>query len=140
MDIARYLVAFVALYGFGGLIADGIVPSTARQHLFNPAWPPHARFHNGQTMLLGVVNGTLALVVLFGFRPLTLPLFLVATGIAAAYGGALALAPLFPGTACYDPECEATATRPLGISPQQWLSYALCGLLGLALILALTLR
>ena len=140
MEIAKYLVAFVALYGFGGLIADGVVPSTARQHLFNPAWPPHAKFHNGQTMLLGVVNGTLALVVLFSFRPLTLPLFLVATVIASAYWVTMVLAPLFPGTAWYDPEFETTSKRPLGISPQQWLSYALCGLLVLALILALTLR
>ena len=82
MEIAKYLVAFVAVYSFGGLIADGIVPATARQHLRNPAWPPHAKFHNGQTMLLGIINGAIALVVLFAFRPLTLPLFLVAAASA----------------------------------------------------------
>ena len=51
MLIARGLIAVVALYNFGGLIADAIVPSTARMHIHNPAWKPHAKFHNVQTGL-----------------------------------------------------------------------------------------
>ena len=117
MEIAKYLVAFVAVYSFGGLIADGIVPATARQHLRNPAWPPHAKFHNGQTMLLGIINGAIALVVLFAFRPLTLPLFLVAAASASAYWVAM-------------------AARPLGFSPQQLLTYALCVVTLVAALLA----
>ena len=136
MSLAKYLVAFVALYGFGGLVADGIVPSTARQHLRNPSWPPHAKFHNAQTMLLGIANGTIALVLLFGFRPLTLPLFLVATVAASAYWVTMALAPLFPGTAWYDPEFKDASRRPLGFSPQQLLTYALCALIVVAIGLA----
>ena len=65
MDTAEYIVGFVAIYGFGGLVADGIVPFPARQHLYDPAWPPHAKFHDRQTMLVGVVNGTIALALLF---------------------------------------------------------------------------
>ena len=34
MDFTRYLVAFVAVFNFGGLVADAIVPASARQHLF----------------------------------------------------------------------------------------------------------
>ncbi len=139
MEIAKYIVAFVAIYGFGGLIADGIVPFTARQHLYNPAWPPHAKFHNGQTMLMGIVNGTIALAVLFAFRPLTLPLFLVATAAASVYWVTMVLAPLFPGTAWFDPEFADSSGRPLGLSPQQLLSYLLCGLLIVAVVLALSL-
>ena len=45
MEIARYLIAFVAVFNFGGLVADA------------------------QTMLMGLVSGTLSLVLLFG-RPL----------------------------------------------------------------------
>lgn len=136
MDIAKYIVAFVAIYGFGGLIADGIVPATARQHLYNPAWPPHAKFHNGQTMLLGIATGTIALVLLFAFRPLTLPLFLVGAAAAASYWVTMALAPFFPGTAWYDPEFKDTAPRPFGFSPQQILTYVLCGLIVVAVVLA----
>jgi hypothetical protein len=79
MEIAKWIVALVAVYGFGGLVADAIVPSTARQRLWNPAWPPHAKFHNCQTMLMGIFGGSLSLFILFGFRPLTLRLFLIAT-------------------------------------------------------------
>ena len=140
MDIAKYIVAFVAIYGFGGLVADAIVPFTARQHLCNPAWPPHAKFHNGQTMLMGIVNGTIALVVLFGVRPLTIPLFLVATAAASVYWVTMVMAPLFPGTAWFDPEFGNSSKRLLGLSPQQLLSYCLCGLLVIAVILALELR
>ena len=136
MQIAKYLVAFVAVYGFGGLVADALVPSTARQHLWNPAWPPHAKFHNGQTMLLGIVIGSIALVLLFAIRPLTLPLFLVAAACGSAYWVTMALAPIFPGTAWYDPEFKDASRRPLGLSPQQLLTYALCAVSVVAIVLA----
>lgn len=36
MDIAKYLIAFVAVFNFGGFVADALVPATAKQHLWNP--------------------------------------------------------------------------------------------------------
>lgn len=36
-------------------------------HVYNPKWPPHARFHNGQTMSMGVGLGLLTLY--FAWRP-----------------------------------------------------------------------
>ncbi len=51
MIIAKSIVAFVAVYGHGGLVFDAFLPATARQHLWNPNWAPHAKIHNGQTML-----------------------------------------------------------------------------------------
>ena len=142
MDIAKYLVAVVAVFNFGGLVADAIVPAGARQHLFNPRWPPHAKFHNGQTMLMGVMGGALSLALLFGSRPLGLPLFLIAALIAANYFVAMALAPLFPGTAWSDPEFTAGQPRPLGFAPQQLIAYeqliayGLCALTLIAIGLA----
>jgi hypothetical protein len=136
MHIAKWIVAFVALYGFGGFVADAIVPSTARQHIWNPAWPPHAKFHNAQTMLMGIFGGSLSLFVLFGFQPLTMRLLLIATAAAASYWIAMVLAPAFPGTAWYDPEFKDASRRLLGLSPQQLVSYVLCGLLVIAMILA----
>ena len=136
ISIAKWLVAFVALYGFGGFVADAVVPSTSRQHLWNPAWPAHTKFHNAQTMLMGIFAGSLSLYILFACGPLTLRMFLLATAAAAMYWVTLVLAPLFPGTAWYDPEFKDASRRPPGLSPQQILSYALCGVLAIAIVLA----
>ena len=136
MDIARTLIAFVAVFNFGGLVADAIVPASARQHLFNPHWPPHAKFHNAQTMLMGIVSGTSSLVILFGTRRLTLPVLLLAAAIAANYFVTMALAPLFPRTAWMDPEFAASIPRPFGLAPQQLVSYVMCGIVIIAVLLA----
>lgn len=105
-------------------------------HLYNPAWPPHVKLHNGQTMLLGIMLGTLALVILFGVEPLTLPMFLLAAAIAGAYFIAMMFAPFFPGTAWADPEFREQAPKPFGITPQQLVTYLLCALLAGAMAIA----
>ncbi len=137
MEISKWIIAFVAVFNFGGAVADAIVPATARQHLWNPLWPPHAKFHNAQTMLLGILGGSLSLAILFGSRPLTRPMFLIAAAAAANYFVAMALAPLFKGTAWVDPPFAAATGRPLGLAPQQLVTYALCGLAFLAVALAM---
>jgi len=140
MDIAKYLIAFVAVFNFGGFVADALVPATAKQHLWNPHWPPHAKFHNAQTMLMGFFGGGLALAILFGFQPLTLPLFMLATVAAGSYFVTMALAPLFPGTAWTDPEFEAETPKPAGLAPQQLVTYVLCTVVLVAVVLALLSR
>ena len=138
MQTARDLIAFVAVLNFGGLVADALVPATARQHLFNPHWPPHARFHNAQTMLMGLVGGTLSLAILFCAPSLTLPVFLVAAAVAANYFVTMALAPLLPGTAWTDPEFVEVTPRPLGLAPQQLIAYGVCSLVIVAVLLAMS--
>ena len=137
MTIAKCIVAFVAIYGYGGFLYDAVIPATARQHLWNPNWAPHAKMHNGQTMLLGILNGTLSLIVLFGFPRTTLSLFFAADALAAFYWVALLLAALFPGTAWCDPEFLKETPQPLGLHPQQLVSCVLLGLLLVASGLAL---
>ena len=136
MEVSKWIIAFVAVFNFGGLVADAIAPPTARQHLRNPRWPPHAKFHNGQTMLMGVFGGSLSLAILFGARPLTLPLLLIAAGVAVSYFVAMACAPAFPGTDWIDPEFEGETGRPLGLAPQQLVTYVLCGLVLVSVALA----
>ena len=136
MEIAKWLIAFVAVFNFGGLVADALVPATAKQHLWNRNWPPHAKFHNGQTMLMGIFGGLLSLAILFAARPLTLPLFLLAAGTAASYFVSMALAPLFPGTEWIDPEFASETSRPLGLAPQQLVTYVLCAIVLAAVTLA----
>ena len=87
-------------------------------------------------MLMGMLGGLLSLVILFGVRPLTFPLFLVAAAAAANYFVAMTLAPLFPGIGWTDPEFVADTGRPLGLAPQQLVSYVVCGLVLLAVSLA----
>ena len=48
----RILSCVAALTAVGGFLADW-----NRTHLFNPEWPPHARFHDAQTILLGSLLG-----------------------------------------------------------------------------------
>lgn len=71
------------------------MPVTAKQHLLNPRWPRHEKFHNGQTMLMGIFGGSISLSLLFGFGSLTLPLLLIAAAIAASYFAAMVVAPTF---------------------------------------------
>jgi hypothetical protein len=53
MDVGRSILSGVALMtATGGFLADW-----NRTHLFNPRWTPHAKFHDGWTLLLGLGLG-----------------------------------------------------------------------------------
>jgi len=85
-------------------------------HVLNPNWPPHARFHNGQTMSLGFALGLCTLY--YTFRPPPLPLPLSAQNGNASAKDSLVTAALFgslywvtglsgilyPGSKAVDPE------------------------------------
>src|SRR4051812_19649895 len=43
---------------------SGFVADWNRTHLFNPTWPPHARFHDAMTIALGTGLGSTALYLL----------------------------------------------------------------------------
>ena len=122
MQISKWLIAFVAVYGgLGGVFFDAILPATARQHIGNPAWPPHAKFHNGQTMALGVLNAVAVLGLLFA-APATTTIFLIAAVVAESYFAAMLIAPVLPGAAWSDPEFDAVNPQPFGMPIQKLLS------------------
>ncbi|WP_214609251.1 MULTISPECIES: DUF6640 family protein [Streptomyces] len=53
----RALISLAALTtAVGPYIADW-----NKTHIYNPTWPPHAKFHNAQTMSTGVALGTLTI-------------------------------------------------------------------------------
>ncbi len=41
--------------------ANGYLADWNRTHLYNPGWPPHAKFHDAWTVLLGTALGASAL-------------------------------------------------------------------------------
>lgn len=60
MSAGRALLRGVAVVtAAGGFVADW-----NRTHLFNPRWPPHARFHDAQTIALGALLGGSGLYLL----------------------------------------------------------------------------
>jgi len=81
-------------------------------HIFNDRWPPHAKFHNAQTMMLGTLLGLFAIWMLWfrnGDRRANLRLSVV---LASFYWVAQIGASMFPGTALVDPEFAHTGRLP----------------------------
>src|SRR5713226_3933463 len=80
-------------------------------NVYNPKWPPHAKFHNAQTLLLGPLLGAVSLWLLWHKHDLH-PAVLTCSLYWIAQLGSLA----FPGTALMDPEFR---DRPGSRAPMQ---------------------
>jgi len=133
MHIARWMIGFVGVLGIGGFLADYAIWETARQHMKNPVWPPHAKFHNAQTILMGIGLGVFTITLLFRFEKLQLSGLLEASCAASLYWVSMLLAPIFPGTAWNDPEFRNSTPRPPGMHPQQLLAFGVMILIVVAL-------
>lgn len=137
MTVARCLIGSVGVMGVGGFLADYLVWATARQHMKNPAWPPHAKFHNAQTILLGIGLGALTVILV------TIPTAgsrfnLVLAGCTASlYWLSMLIAPAFRGTTWVDPEFRDDTPRPLGMHPQHILAIVAVLIVAVALGLGL---
>ena len=71
-------------------------------HIYNPTWPPHAKFHNAQTMSSGVALSAATLVNLW--RPGSGRVGLDAAALSASVYWVSQLSAFFyPGTASVDP-------------------------------------
>ncbi|MEV0432347.1 DUF6640 family protein [Nocardia sp. NPDC050413] len=132
---SRLLAGIVAIATvFGALLADFLIPVGAAQHLRNDAWPPHAKFHDAQYIVMSLLLGVIALVLLMRRGGDRLPTLGPACAILAVPWLALLGALLFPGTAIQDPEFDNPS--PLGLHPQVLLSLILLALLLAAVLLA----
>lgn len=97
---ARIIICAVALLGgLGGLISD-----FSDTHLLNPLWPPHAKFHNAQTMSLGLLLAACAIG--FAVWPTRAPRQrLVAVAVLGSlYWTSIFFAQFFPGVGFFDPQ------------------------------------
>ena len=122
---AKAVLSITALYGgVGAFIADWNAT-----HIYNPTWPPHAKFHNAQTMSLGAGLGLVTLAVLWGPRsPWSAARLQVATAVGSLYCASQLSALAYPGTALIDPP----STRK---GPQAYLAAGILALHGVAYLL-----
>ncbi len=102
-----WIISLVALF----TILSPFLADWNETHIYNPRWPPHAKFHNAQTMMMGVVAGLLTLYFLWlrreggAWENLKMgSLWAVLYWVTQA-GGIF-----FPGTAFVDPEFAARNT------------------------------
>ena len=51
ITVGRLLFTFIALF----TILSPYAADWNVMHIYNPRWPPHAKFHNGQTMAIWVI-------------------------------------------------------------------------------------
>jgi hypothetical protein len=102
LTVGRSLIGLVAaVTAVGPFIADW-----NETHIHNPAWPPHAKFHNAQTMSLGVGLAATSLAILARSRKTVehqLRDLDLASGVASLYWLTAIAALGFPGTKAVDP-------------------------------------
>ena len=126
----RILVSFVAVV----TMVSPYIADWNATHIYNPTWPPHAKFHNAQTMLLGLALGACALFTVWrgaGGARLSLR---TATVFGALYWITQLGSITFPGTAYVDP--GAGSGLLFGFLPGQvFAGLVLLTLLGVALAL-----
>ncbi len=106
-------------------------------HIFNPHWPPHAKFHGGQTLSMSVLLGLMTMVFAWRKTGDRVSAVIATTGFAALYWISQGAAILYPGTAYFDPQFITPNSYPLGIALQGYIEVANLFLIALAGWLAL---
>ncbi len=105
-------------------------------HIYNPRWPPHAKFHDGQTLSLSILLGGLTTFLAWKSSR-NVPMMIAGTGAAASlYFVSQSTAILYPGTDYTDPEFETRQpnTVPAGVKIDAFYLTAVGLAVGLALL------
>jgi hypothetical protein len=140
-SLPKVLIALVAVEtALGALLFDLVFVDTAHQHMYNPAWPPHAKFHDAQYIVMSLALGLLALVLLARRHGDTHFRLLWSAGILAVPWASMFPALLFPGTATYDPEFKDETQFVLGLHGQMFMAVVTLAILVIAVALAVTRR
>jgi hypothetical protein len=114
IDAATTLLAGTAV----ATATAGFLADANRTHLFNPAWTPHAKFHDGWTLALASGIGTTSLYLLLVRRPAQPGL---AAALLAEVWGAQLAAYAFPGAGGVARDFPDPSTRPLVARAPEWL-------------------
>ncbi|MDT7578418.1 MAG: hypothetical protein QOH17_4751 [Pseudonocardiales bacterium] len=133
--------SLLAAIGVGPLLVDFVYKPTAKQHIHNPSWPPHAKFHDAQYIAMTPIVSAVGLRILFQRNGNPHAHLRQAAALAAAAWLGMWGALLLPGTAATDPEFESTEQKLFGLHPQLFMSLvALGGLSGTVAIDAIRAR
>jgi hypothetical protein len=128
--LSRTLVgSLLAAIGVGPLIADFAYGPTAEQHIHNPNWPPHAKFHDAQYIVMTPLVSAVGLRILLQRGGDAHAQLRQAAGLASVAWLGMWGALLLPGTAATDPEFESTEQKVAGMHPQLFMSLIALGTL-----------
>lgn len=131
--ISRLLFTLSAI----GLTMGAHIADISPTHIFNQRWPPHAKFHTGQTLSMSLLLSLLT--IFFAWRKTSdqRGSVMAAAGFGAAYWVTQATAISYPNTAFYDPEFASANSFPLGLPVQVYFEIGFLSLIALASWLAL---
>lgn len=94
---------------------SGFTMDWNRTHLFNPRWPPHARFHDALTISLGTMLGSTSLYYLCRHHGSSEDGRDVGALLPALFWGALGSSFLFPGAKGMESEFPHLVPRVRGV-------------------------
>jgi hypothetical protein len=98
----KLFICSVALFGgLGGVLAD-----FSGTHLLNPVWPPHAKFHNAQTMSMGMLLAVFTIAFAFWPNVAGRRQLMATAVLGTLYWTSIFCAQFFPGVAFFDPQFE----------------------------------
>ncbi|ADD39974.1 DUF6640 family protein [Stackebrandtia nassauensis] len=131
--LPRILVRVVLFFSlFGPALADLAIPDVAAMHLHNPNWPPHAKFHDAQYLVMAALLAAIGLTMLWRRTGNLRLQFHWAAALASVTWLAMFAALLFPGTGIIDPEFVADNVSILGLNPQLFIALVMLVLLAVA--------
>ncbi len=125
----RWMLSLVGLFtAISAWVAD-----FGKTHMFNDRWPPHAKFHNAQTLLLATLLGLLTLFYAWRRRGLGVDNLKAAALLGSLYWVTQAGSGLLPNTALSDPEFAGPTRLPFGLTgPQPFLDVVVLGVIVVA--------
>ena len=107
-----------------------------KAHIYNPNWPPHAKFHNAQTMAMAAVLAFVSLYFTWRKRGDLSTNVLAAAIFSAVYWVTQGLANFYPGVAWTDPEFLRAGQTLKDISPQMIMDPIVLGVIFMSWYLA----
>jgi hypothetical protein len=120
-DVGRWILSTVAAStAVGGYLADW-----NHTHLFNPRWPPHAKFHDAQTIALGSLLGCGGLFLLWRHGGDPEKHLALSALIPASFWIAQGMSYAFPGAGGLDAEFPEEVPRIAGVRVSEWMGSSL---------------